>query len=268
MSKHEEALERAKKEYQEADGISREILERIFPELSESEDEKIRKAIVRTVESFGPKSANPKMFNDMLAWLEKQRPIFSDSEQRDPWEYIEKFKKLYGHYPKDADEISVIVSEMVKKQKPPIKLAKGSDEDLTDFESALYSVFSDIWQDYTLGNEINVAEVVKEHSGELLEVARNRKWGEEDDTIISRILCICNDFKKSFEISPASAKVVQKDIDKIDNWLKSLNPLSRWRWKPSEEQMKALDIAIRAGINPSTWEGTALRSLYDDLKKL
>jgi hypothetical protein len=115
MSKHEEALERAKKEYQEADGISREILERIFPELSESEDEKIRKAIVRTVESFGPKSANPKMFNDMLAWLEKQRPIFSDSEQRDPWEYIEKFKKLYGHYPKDADEISVIVSEMVKK---------------------------------------------------------------------------------------------------------------------------------------------------------
>jgi len=101
MSKHEEALERAKKEYQNADGISREILERIFPELSESEDEKIRKAIVRTVESFGPKSANPKMFNDMLAWLEKQKPVEWDNKKMD---WICSCLKDYPRLAKFKDE--------------------------------------------------------------------------------------------------------------------------------------------------------------------
>jgi len=39
-------------------------------------------------------------------------------------------------------------------------------------------------------------------------------------------------------------------------------------WKPTEEQIKALNIAIRWGINPSTWEGDALRSLLEQLKQL
>ena len=47
-------------------------------------------------------------------------------------------------------------------------------------------------------------------------------WSEEDERIISKILGICEDFKRSFRISPASSKIVQKDIDKINTWLKSL----------------------------------------------
>lgn len=50
-----------------------------------------------------------------------------------------------------------------------------------------------------------------------------QEWGEEDEDIINKILCICDDFAKSFEISPASTKVIKEDVDKIDNWLKSLS---------------------------------------------
>jgi len=96
MSKHEEALERAKKEYQEADGISREILERIFPELlQETENERLRKTTISFLEEFKKKGYENAV--ECIEWLEKQKPIFEDSEQRDPWEYIEKFKRLYGH---------------------------------------------------------------------------------------------------------------------------------------------------------------------------
>ena len=40
------------------------------------------------------------------------------------------------------------------------------------------------------------------------------------------------------------------------------------RWKPSEEQIKALGIAIRCGIQLGTWEEDTLNSLRNDLKKL
>ena len=39
-------------------------------------------------------------------------------------------------------------------------------------------------------------------------------------------------------------------------------------WKPSEEQMNALDIAFRNGIQIGTWEEEALISLKKQLKKL
>ena len=49
-------------------------------------------------------------------------------------------------------------------------------------------------------------------------------------------------------------------------WFKSIK--SRYTWKPSDEQMEALDIAIRCGIQLGTWEEDALKSLKEQLKKL
>ena len=40
------------------------------------------------------------------------------------------------------------------------------------------------------------------------------------------------------------------------------------KWKPSEEQIKAVDIAIRCGIQLGTWEEKALKTLNEQLKKL
>lgn len=74
---YKEALERAKKWYYapNADKIptyANKIISEIFPELEENGDEKIRKTIIECVKNYGPSTANPKLFKNMLAWLEKQ----------------------------------------------------------------------------------------------------------------------------------------------------------------------------------------------------
>ena len=45
-------------------------------------------------------------------------------------------------------------------------------ENLSDFESALFTAFSDAWQQYLLGEKVNVAQWAKEHSSELIEIAK------------------------------------------------------------------------------------------------
>ena len=70
--KYKEALERAK-QFSENPLLedSGNVVEYIFPELK-NEDERIRKEIIKTVELYGPKTRDPKVYNDMLVWLEKQ----------------------------------------------------------------------------------------------------------------------------------------------------------------------------------------------------
>lgn len=64
--KYMEALERAKKLHSEpTGGTERIVCEQIFPELAESEDERIRKEILDYLVSRG-------FSNEWIAWLEKQ----------------------------------------------------------------------------------------------------------------------------------------------------------------------------------------------------
>ena len=55
--------------------------------------------------------------------------------------------------------------------------------------------------------------------------------------------------------------------DNIREWLKSLRPQNQW--KPSKEQMKALDFAIDCTIYPEFQkQRMALRELLEQLKSL
>ena len=94
-----------------------------------------------------------------------------------------------------------------------------------------------------------------------------QEWSEEDENVISLILSICNDFLKSFEISPASTKVIKEDVNKIDNWLKSLRPQTTW--KPSDEQLQALRwVCNRTFIAQEPQKESVLEDLYEQLKAL
>ena len=110
------------------------LAEKLFPELKESEDERIRKNIIKTVELYGPKTGDPKVYNDMISWLGKQgekkpeenkgnigeiSPNWSkEDEVKDNWEYIQDFVKKLGHFPKDSDELDVLINYVLgKKQK-------------------------------------------------------------------------------------------------------------------------------------------------------
>ena len=63
---YDEAIERTKKLY------SNGIAEEIFPELKESEDEKIRKEIISILRN-AYWTSNRNRFNELVAWLEKQK---------------------------------------------------------------------------------------------------------------------------------------------------------------------------------------------------
>ena len=54
------------------------------------------------------------------------------------------------------------------------------EEELTDFESDLFTAFSDAWQQYLRGESVNVVEWAKEHSKDLLESARKELQKECD----------------------------------------------------------------------------------------
>ena len=85
---YKEALERAQKIYKadKITGIELVTCETIFPELAESEDEKIRKDIIYVLANIDLSLVSTK-FSDMLAWLEKQ------GEQK-PTEWSEEDKKM------------------------------------------------------------------------------------------------------------------------------------------------------------------------------
>lgn len=61
--------------------------------------------------------------------------------------------------------------EKQKEQKPVVTHDENGDAILSDFEAALFSAFSDAWQTYLNGENVNVVEWAKEHAPELLRVA-------------------------------------------------------------------------------------------------
>ena len=62
-------------------------------------------------------------------------------------------------------------------------------------------------------------------------------WSEEDESMLQNILeCLKNGWRK-----------LPTDILKYESWLKSLRPQNRW--KPSDEQMKALGKVLKYLVN-------------------
>lgn len=70
-----EKLEEAKRLYQTANADQRYVLESLFPELAESEDERIRKELIKHLkegaEGYEP-TGDSSDYQRWLAWLEKQ----------------------------------------------------------------------------------------------------------------------------------------------------------------------------------------------------
>lgn len=69
--RYDKAIEIAKNWHIDAQIDFKKSLETLFPELK-CNNEKIRKEIIECVKNYGPSSANPQLFKNMLTWLEKQ----------------------------------------------------------------------------------------------------------------------------------------------------------------------------------------------------
>ena len=92
---YDEALERAQKATRAGSDVAMDIVQYIFPELAESEDERIRKDIRLVVESSATKyfketGQMPEWYDRSVAWLEKQK------EQKPKEDIIGKAISYFG----------------------------------------------------------------------------------------------------------------------------------------------------------------------------
>lgn len=74
---YKEKLEEAKRLYELANDDQKDVLESLFPELAESEDERIRKGIIHNLKYLANKAQGfvKDELEERIAWLEKQVPV-------------------------------------------------------------------------------------------------------------------------------------------------------------------------------------------------
>ena len=203
---YDEALERAKAYHRnELTGSRKEMIEYIFPQLCESEDEKIRKKLVQFLtdvknisedsrNSWAVRKGDAEMCATFLAYLEKQK-------EKNPTSFNE---------PYNPDEYEVVM--------------EGNATSLRHK-----------WQ-------------------------KSAEWSEEDEKM--RNLAI--EWAETMSGQCSFVDMDSTDFRKIVTWLKSLRP----SWKPSKEEMQALDVACSGKL----WYGhiylEGLKRIREQLKKL
>ena len=196
--KYKQALERVKSfmEGYEERLFDRDMLEDIFPELKESEDEKIRKWLIRLISTNGYREleSDPMPCNRMniIYWLEKQKPVE---------------KQIYW----TEEEIEPIVS------------------------------------DYLCGRE---------------------NYGG----MIGRLRCLKPKQKQDEPLDYNNANIQQKDwADELkkckENPLYFTSNYVTVEWKPSDEQLEALDTIYKTHCADSSCRRVVF-NLLNDLKKL
>lgn len=108
---------------------------------------------------------------------------------------------------------------------------------------------------------------IMDDNGELAEMYRSEQksaeWSDKDESYLQTVINEMEANKKE------AREYERKKYDTIILWLKSLRPQPHW--KPSEEQIKAIDLAIRFVTDDFDEHPTlseTLRGLYNDLKNL
>lgn len=228
-------------------------VEDTFPELKESEDERIRKELIDAVQGYAlPMPLSVKRKDAWIAWLEKQHT--------DPYNGVGF--DCYGHHwsmcARDNGVELWIDNKLVQHF--------GADIHFFEGKSALEAI-NEVKVDNSISvnntpydyEHVTIAQkdfAPKEELKKLEE--KPAEWSEEDETGLTNTIIMLKE--------GASLHFIKKDIAKAVDWLKSLK--ERIGWKPSKEHMKALHDLNLTGKISYAGQGQVLIELYNDLKKL
>lgn len=266
------SLKAALTAYKDEDRHLKATLERIFPELRESEDDKIKKWLISQlkIKSDGTNSELDIMIDKAISWLEKQgEQILANSaktckDEQKPadfsdlrtWKYIVDAvwteKEGIGQYL--DSQFTEEVAKKLQKRFGNIEQKPWSEEDELHIRE-LESLVKRIWAVAEHENDKETIHKMSDLSFFLKTYKPHPKqeWSEEDERNL-------NDAILFIETGTYSL-----DKDNLINWLKSLRPQSTW--KPSDEQMKALDEVYKThGANNVCRR--VLFNLMNDLKQL
>lgn len=157
----------------------------------------------------------------------------------------------------NSSEVDTLYKSMLNNLFP--ELAESEDERI---RKAIVNIIGDIdggfqFEKYGILKKDALAWLKKGTNGNEREIP-NSDWSEEDE---SRIDNLCH-FLEEYGNQYYGHLTLQCTI----SWLKSFK--DRRTWKPSDEQMKALDFYIKTYVDTEGCYGSEVLELYEQLKKL
>ena len=225
------------------------LFEYVFPELKESEDERIRKHLLYHFRNKTKKEWNGIPINDILAWLEKQGETFTKKDIDDTY--------LKGVC--DAKH----ELENQGEQKP----AAWSDEDEKFFKTALWHISYSISNSKSTDIHCDTTDWLKSLK-DRVQPQPKQEWSEEDKETIDLTIAVLkenlpNGYFKTNPINTLNMGGIH--TDELIEKLKSLSPQNRW--KPSETDIRIFEQIIDGIANPISYSAT-LHVILEQLKKL
>lgn len=219
MDRYEEALERAKK------GLP---IDEVFPELKESEDERIRKELLEEIEFIIPHDDE----------TDSEGLILPSYHAR-----IDRYKSYL---------------EKQKEQKPECDNETEVQKTYREGKNAGRKEVLDHPEYYGL----KLRRMYDYETGE-----RNPEWSDEDTEMYINVASSLRGYACGLE-NEEHKRHIKKELDWLENRFQSLRP----SWKPSEEQIRTLDIVIsdyrHACTKDSDKKAETLKPLLEQLEKL
>ena len=219
-------------------------LEFIFPELKESEDERIRRKMIEHFKAKTKETWCNMPVKDIIAYLEKQKEQEPDTRDADDLQLLGFIYDLLNEI-EWKDNWAMSKDECLRRlnnyrpQKPK--------EQCVDVIKMSTLLAADRLASAEMTGRLKERKEILENP-EKYGLCKPAEWSEEDGEMLDSIIrVVCG-----VGVQPNGLR------EKQVNWLKSLRP----SWKPSEEQMAALEAAT------VRYQSTGLESLYEDLKKL
>jgi hypothetical protein len=292
---YDEALERYKAKQEYESQKVHEFIEYLFPELKESEDEKIRKVLYKRIIRYDPNNEilikeegiSQKQF---LAWLEKQgKQNFYTSETMNEKEdfdnsftrMMEKEQKPWSEKDENMieDTIQFIEKGWTDNGKshliPWLKSLKGKlqpqpKQEWSKLDNRIEDCIGMCLTDISEKRFDDFKTSLKEcldwlHSlKDRIWYQPTQEWSEEDERKIDRIYSILRQTADTHAFSTSCRLIGDKECIELQDFLKSLRPQNKW--KPSTLQIEALESATE-NCAYSEYQD-CLRELAKQLKKL
>ena len=263
---YKDALERAKNiRYGNPNSATANVVcEEIFPELKESEDERIRKWILDLIENLGSPADEEveKELEEMqplaIAWLEKQGNVKFLEVSIEHGKYYYCIKDYYsggklkakrGDVVQALRGMSIMILDSMEAGKyflPVNKIENQGEQKQDPCEDC----------DHIMLNCGNFP--CEEKKG--YNVEQKSAWSEEDERMIEHI---CYALPK---MAMGNIEILPSIAEEYAERLKSLKNRVQPHWKPTEEQLQTLKETVNYDAKCTRVD--VLESLINDLKKL
>lgn len=297
VKRYDEAIEIAR-QIHDADrvsGIELTTCEEIFPELAESENERIRKEIINYFEHYPNIIVKRERKRDWIAWLERQGEITKEWSEmkvanihKELQEMVDLKQKIEQGEQKPAEwdilsakkgdmlsngTIVLIVDSIGEFEGRPIInswyfadsekfYGKGTSE-CDRWEVDGFRTATEAECNYLLKMMADTGYVWDTNKLELMEIEQKPAWSEEDEKLVKNLISTLSNLY--------ARNLIEKETkEKYTNLLKSLRPQNRW--KPSERQIYLLNwvanILLKDDGIVEKETAKELQQLLEQLKKL